>query len=66
MAADSGSILQDAEGTSAESTPTPNLSPALVREIADKVYALFMRELQIERHRMRHGPNNAHVRGRKY
>lgn len=66
MDGDRSSILQDAEDASAESAPTPNLSPALVQEIADKVYTLFMRELQIERHRMRRGSNNAHVRGSKY
>lgn len=31
--------------------PSPTLSPELVRKIADKVYALWLRDLQIEQER---------------
>lgn len=48
-------------------SPTPvnageaRLSPALVREVAQKVYALFLRDLRLERERL-----GAHSRARTY
>jgi hypothetical protein len=36
-----------------ETTKTNRLSPELVQKVADKVYALWLRDLQIERERQR-------------
>ena len=56
----------DAQHTSTEGTavtePSPSeryLGPELVREVADKVFTMLVRDLQIERERSRAGGNRS-------
>lgn len=44
--------LLNANETGSTQTP-PSLTPALVREVTEKVYALLLRDLAIERERLR-------------
>jgi len=42
--------------------PATPLTPALVRQVAEKVYALWLRDLQLERERLG-GPHQLNQRG---
>lgn len=48
---------ESGRSASANSSDTA-VTPELVRQVADKVYAMWLRDLQIERERQRTKPND--------
>ncbi|MCB0125750.1 MAG: hypothetical protein KDE58_26025 [Caldilineaceae bacterium] len=64
--------MADATTPPADESATPNerwgqLTPALIREVTEKVYELWLRDLRIERERLRgRGRGDETMRGGQY
>ncbi|MEZ4868512.1 MAG: hypothetical protein R3C14_44695 [Caldilineaceae bacterium] len=65
MAAESETALTQSGRAEEAGQPTQGITPALVREITEKVYALWLQDLRLERERLgAHGARRGHRYGR--